>query len=186
MQDIKYFGKEGREVLGEDQSWGKVTWAAGPKYGPFKPRDFCTVVQFIARRDGSRVVLNRPAYHSDFAPVGSHVRACVLLAGNIMEPIDGGRRTRYPFYTQHNSARTPTETTQCGASDPHSYSNSNSDSDSDSDSNHPLTQHRTYHLTITRQVHSNRTRQPRRRRGYQGSRLHRELAVRRGPPSFHP
>jgi len=73
----------------------KATWAAGPKYGVFKPRDFCSFVHYVSKSDGTRIVLNRPAYHSSYEPVGSHVRACVLLAGNIMEPLDGGRRTRY-------------------------------------------------------------------------------------------
>ena len=72
-----------------------MTWAAGPKYGIFKPRDFFSFVHYVKKSDGTRIVLNRPAYHSDYAPADTHVRACVLLAGNIMEPLDGGQRTRY-------------------------------------------------------------------------------------------
>jgi START domain len=66
--------------------WTKISYAAGNKIGIFKARDFCSVVQFIKRPGGGSIILNRPAYYSHCAPSDSHVRATVLLGGNIIEP----------------------------------------------------------------------------------------------------
>lgn len=64
----------------------KISWACTPKYGPFKARDFCSIVHFIKRKDGSRIILNRPAYHDNYKKSSKYVRATILLAGNIIEP----------------------------------------------------------------------------------------------------
>ncbi|CAM9390375.1 unnamed protein product, partial [Discosporangium mesarthrocarpum] len=41
----------------------KVTWAATPRYGPFKARDFVTIVHYRTLADGTMVVVNRPIEH---------------------------------------------------------------------------------------------------------------------------
>jgi len=79
------------------ETWSKITWASGPKYGPFKPRDFLSVVYFQKFSNGTSIVLNRPAYQSKFATTtksnddeegggAKYVRATILLAGNVIEP----------------------------------------------------------------------------------------------------
>lgn len=41
----------------------KVSWAATPRYGPFKSRDFVTAVHYRRLEDGTLMVLNRPVEH---------------------------------------------------------------------------------------------------------------------------
>ena len=41
----------------------KISWAATPKYGPFKARDFVTVVHYRTLDDGTMVVVNRAVEH---------------------------------------------------------------------------------------------------------------------------
>lgn len=43
----------------------KVSWAASPRYGPFKSRDFVTIVHYRTLEDGTMVVVNRPVEHAD-------------------------------------------------------------------------------------------------------------------------
>lgn len=50
------------ERLSEDT---KVTWAATPCYGPFRARDFVTIVHYRTLPDGTMVVVNRPVHHKD-------------------------------------------------------------------------------------------------------------------------
>ena len=75
--------------------WSKLTWSSTPSYGIlFKARDFFSVVHFRAFRDGSYIVVNRPAYHSSDPAMGNKrdgkfVRATILLAGNIIRPVPG-------------------------------------------------------------------------------------------------
>jgi hypothetical protein len=59
----------------------------GPKYGPFKARDFLTVVNYNKYDNGTYIILNRPAYVNNFKTNKKYVRATVLLAGNIIKPI---------------------------------------------------------------------------------------------------
>ena len=84
MQDI------GEVVQVISDSWTKITWAAGPKYGPLKPRDFCSVVHYIQYPNGTYLILNRPAYDANCSPTRKYVRATVLLAGNRISPLANG------------------------------------------------------------------------------------------------
>ena len=68
----------------------KLTWACGPKYGPLKPRDFCSVVHYIKYDNGTSIILNRPAYDARCRPTNKFVRATILLAGNIIQPFGNG------------------------------------------------------------------------------------------------
>lgn len=61
----------------------------GPKYGPFKARDFASVVNFKRFNNGTFMIINRPAYHPDYPPTSKYVRATTLLVGNIIEPYKG-------------------------------------------------------------------------------------------------
>lgn len=81
LRDVHYFPKKSKD------NFSKITWACGPPYGPFKARDFVSVVHFQRFANGTYVILNRPAYHSGWGPTpDKFVRATVLLAGNVMEP----------------------------------------------------------------------------------------------------
>ena len=85
LRDVHFFPKKSSD------HFTKITWACGPKYGPFKPRDFLSVVHFQKYANGTYVILNRPAYHSEWKPSAKYVRATVLLAGNVIEPRGSGR-----------------------------------------------------------------------------------------------
>lgn len=67
----------------------KVTWAATPPVFPFKPRDFVTVIHIRKLKDGTYVVLNRATTHSMAPPSPQYVRASIVLAANIIQPIPG-------------------------------------------------------------------------------------------------
>ena len=76
LKDVRYY---------HDKSI-KVSWARSPNYGPFKPRDFCTIVYYTKKRDGSYIILNRPAYVPSHRKNDKYIRATVLLGGNIIIP----------------------------------------------------------------------------------------------------
>lgn len=42
----------------------KISWASTPRYGPFKARDFVTVVHYRQLDNGTMVVVNRPIEHA--------------------------------------------------------------------------------------------------------------------------
>ena len=86
MKDIKHFSNPNVK-----NKWTKITWAFGPKYGPFKPRDFCSVVHYIKYSNGTSVILNRPSYDANCAPTSKYVRATILLAANIIKPYGNGQ-----------------------------------------------------------------------------------------------
>lgn len=67
-------------------TWSKISHAVTPTYNPFKSRDFLSVVHYQKYANGTSVILNRPAYLSSHRPTDAHVRATVLLAGNIIRP----------------------------------------------------------------------------------------------------
>jgi hypothetical protein len=96
MEDRAEFSKRIDSSTGIEH-WTKLTWSSTPSYGPFKPRDFFSVVHFRRYPDGSFIVLNRPAYHSsgsnpaDADKKHRYLRATVLLAGNIIRPAPGNR-----------------------------------------------------------------------------------------------
>ena len=79
-KDVYFFRKKSKN------EWSKISYATGPRMGPFKPRDFCSVVNFMKNSDGSYLILNRPAYYSKTKSNDKYVRATVLLAGNIIQP----------------------------------------------------------------------------------------------------
>lgn len=74
----------------------KLTWCRGPSYGPFKARDFVSVVNYRKYGNGGYLILNRPGYHSKYKPSSNFVRGTILLAGSIIEP-DGsdGLKTKF-------------------------------------------------------------------------------------------
>lgn len=41
----------------------KISWAATPRYRPFKARDFVTAVHYRTLEDGTMMVVNRPVEH---------------------------------------------------------------------------------------------------------------------------
>ena len=77
--------------------WCKIAWAASPKYGVFRAREFCSVVAYYVHdSNGTYYILNRPAYLSKCPTSDKYVRATILLAGNIIEPYGpGGNQTRF-------------------------------------------------------------------------------------------
>jgi len=75
----------------ERDQWSKISYAQGPRMGPFKARDFCSVVHYRRYTNGTCIILNRPAYYSKLAPTNKYIRATVLLAGNIIEPLGEDR-----------------------------------------------------------------------------------------------
>lgn len=85
MKDVQLFPKK-MGLNPTENSWTKISWASSPKYGPFKPRDFCSVVNFRRFRNGTSLIINRPAYHPKYPPNKKFVRATILLAGNVLEP----------------------------------------------------------------------------------------------------
>lgn len=78
-------------------NWCKIAWAASPKYGVFRAREFCSVVAyFVHSSNGTYYILNRPAYLSKCPQSDKYVRATILLAGNIIEPYGAhGNQTRF-------------------------------------------------------------------------------------------
>ncbi|CAM9115160.1 unnamed protein product [Ascophyllum nodosum] len=64
----------------------KISWAATPRYGPFKARDFVTVVHYRTLPDGTMIVLNRAIEHPAARRGNKYVRAEILIATNIMRP----------------------------------------------------------------------------------------------------
>ena len=67
----------------------KVVWTGSPPVFPFKARDFCTVVHIRKLKDGTFVILNRAIKHPRAPPRPDYVRASIILAGNIIQPISG-------------------------------------------------------------------------------------------------
>eukprot|EP01038_Epipyxis_sp_PR26KG_P007752 gene7752-10530_t len=80
IKDVLYLPR----IVGNQ--WSKLVWASGPKYGPFKARDFFSVVNYIQYSNGTSLILNRPAYRDDYKPSSKFIRATVLLAGNVIAP----------------------------------------------------------------------------------------------------
>lgn len=80
-----------RDVEYMHEKSSKITWASGPKYGPFKARDFVSVVHYVHYPNGTSIILNRPAYHSKYPSSDKYVRATILLAGNVIEPYGNGQ-----------------------------------------------------------------------------------------------
>lgn len=91
VRDVHVYPKHSQE------HWCKIAWAASPKYGVFKAREFCSVVAYyVHANNGTYYILNRPAYLSKCPNSGKYVRATILLAGNIIEPYGpGGNQTRF-------------------------------------------------------------------------------------------
>ena len=84
----------------------KITWAASPRFGPFKPRDFCTLVHFRKTTDGLLIVVNVPAEHKNAPRSSSFVRSEILLGGNIIKPL-GPRKTELTILTSIDTGDLP-------------------------------------------------------------------------------
>lgn len=110
MDDRKTFPVVSNPISGL-KHWTKLTWTSTPSYGPFKPRDFFSVVHYRSYRDGSYVIVNRPAYHSSDKALSEgskkksgnqkYVRATILLAGNIIKPVKGDKNKSYLTMIAH-------------------------------------------------------------------------------------
>lgn len=85
---IRYINQS---IFRQHLSCKESNFSSGPKYGPFGARDFCSVVHYRHFPNGSYVVLNRPAYHDQYRPTDKFVRACILLAGQLIEPYGNGQ-----------------------------------------------------------------------------------------------
>lgn len=95
VKDVKIFPKL-------NGVWCKVSWARSPNYGMFKPRDFFSVVCCTKKRDGSYWIMNRPAYLHWSHPDKQYVRATILLAGNIIRPVDNGKKSHVTLIAHVN------------------------------------------------------------------------------------
>ncbi|CAN0063956.1 unnamed protein product [Laminaria digitata] len=88
------------EILSEDS---KITWAASGRMGPFKARDFCTLVHFRTLSDGTLAQVSRPVEHPSAPRSSRYVRSEILLAGNFMRPVPGDpSRTEFLMVTHVN------------------------------------------------------------------------------------
>jgi len=68
----------------------KISWSVTTPFGPFKARDFVTMVHYREERStGVLMAVNRPASHPDKPLNSVFQRGEVLLAGNVMEPVAG-------------------------------------------------------------------------------------------------
>mmetsp|Transcript_27970 Transcript_27970/g.81873 ORF Transcript_27970/g.81873 Transcript_27970/m.81873 type:complete len:379 (-) Transcript_27970:54-1190(-) len=68
----------------------KVTWAATNRFGPFKARDFCTLIHFKTV-DYTKVVVNFAVQHPRAPPSDSYVRSEILLAATILRSRPDGK-----------------------------------------------------------------------------------------------
>jgi hypothetical protein len=90
-------------LSGLARRWSKISYAVTPTYSPFKSRDFLSVVHYNKFCNGTSVIVNRPAYLASHPPTELHVRATVLLAGNIIRPYgESGNRTHLTVIAQVN------------------------------------------------------------------------------------
>ncbi|CAM9641007.1 unnamed protein product, partial [Ectocarpus sp. 4 AP-2014] len=88
------------EVLSQDS---KITWAASGRMGPFKARDFCTLVHFRTLSDGTLAQVSKPVEHPAAPRTSRYVRSEILLAGNFMRPVPGDpSRTEFLMVTHVN------------------------------------------------------------------------------------
>jgi len=80
----------------------KVSWSVTGAFGPFKPREFVTMVHYT-KKTKALVVVNRPATHASKPVKSKYQRGEILLAGNIMEPVEGQpSQTRFTMITHVN------------------------------------------------------------------------------------
>ncbi|CAM9464519.1 unnamed protein product [Choristocarpus tenellus] len=81
----------------------KITWAASGRMGPFKARDFCTMVHFRTLSDGTMAQVSCPVEHARAPRTSKYVRSEVLLAGNFMRPVPGDpTKTEFLMVTHVN------------------------------------------------------------------------------------
>ena len=75
-------------VTEDSATWTKVSWSkASPKNIPFvKSREFYSIVSFTKFKNGTYVIVNRPAYPLGKSKDSQSVRGSLLLSGNIIEP----------------------------------------------------------------------------------------------------
>jgi hypothetical protein len=81
VRDVHFFPKPRLA-----HAFSKISYAISPPYGPFKARDFCSIVYCEQHRNGGYLIMNRPAYLNAYPPKAGFVRATILLAGNVIEP----------------------------------------------------------------------------------------------------
>jgi len=82
----------------------KINWCATGKFGPFKARDFVTVVHFReleGESNGGYVSLAANIEHSKLPPTSSYVRSQIQLAATFMMPVPGQpNKTKFVQVTQ--------------------------------------------------------------------------------------
>jgi len=70
----------------------KINWCATGKFGPFKARDFVTVVYFrelTEEEGGGYVSLAANVEHPNLPPADGYVRSEIQLAATFMKPVEG-------------------------------------------------------------------------------------------------
>uniref|UniRef100_A0A7S2ZJH5 START domain-containing protein n=1 Tax=Rhodosorus marinus TaxID=101924 RepID=A0A7S2ZJH5_9RHOD len=67
----------------------KITWSCSRSIGPFKPRDFVTLIHTKRKRCGSYLVLNRAVRSKAARPRRGFVRGEILLAGHLFGTVPG-------------------------------------------------------------------------------------------------
>ncbi|CAM9316264.1 unnamed protein product [Chrysoparadoxa australica] len=78
--------KEVRDLEEFEGGATKISWSRSPRMGPFKARDFITVVHYTELEDGTLAVVNHPVNHK-LAPITKQfIRAEILIATNMMRP----------------------------------------------------------------------------------------------------
>lgn len=68
----------------------RITWAATNRFGPFKARDFCTLIHFKVM-ESTKVVVNFAVQHPRAPPSSSYVRSEILLAATVLRRREDGK-----------------------------------------------------------------------------------------------
>jgi len=72
------------EIVNNDT---KIVWSSSRQLGPFRPRDFVTLVHTKKRSPGTYMVLSRAVEVAEARPTKEYVRGEILLAGHLMAPV---------------------------------------------------------------------------------------------------
>jgi len=79
----------------------KINWCATGKFGPFKARDFVTLVHFCDNHRGGYASVAANVEHPSLPPANGYVRSQIQLAATFMQPVPGEpNKTRFVQLTQ--------------------------------------------------------------------------------------
>mmetsp|Transcript_4041 Transcript_4041/g.12143 ORF Transcript_4041/g.12143 Transcript_4041/m.12143 type:complete len:294 (-) Transcript_4041:277-1158(-) len=88
------------EIVNNDT---KIVWSSSRQLGPFRPRDFVTLVHTKKRSPGTYMVLSRAVEVAEARPTKEYVRGEILLAGHLMAPVPGKpSKTKFSTIVQVN------------------------------------------------------------------------------------